>query len=1069
LKGMKAYELGFLCNSLDMLIDNSSTSLFMKEQLSSIPEKKIKKKLSELKEWKALSLDIRIPSSWRDLTPVKLAKSLSMKNGHHMKIPPSLFKLSDTYFMQQLILGYYKSIGKSYSSDNRKLTKEQYEIIHPSENQNIRIIQGAPGSGKTFTIIEHLYQRVKTGKTCLVITFTTAAATVIRDRCASNPALVNSYRMLKFDHKFKTINQPPILITTIDKIARYIVTGDSDKTLSGGGDIVGYREPSEHVKAGKRVDFENIATRALNVLINNQQAIRKFWIDDRPMCNEIIVDESQTLTDTHYRIISEIRSQLSVETINIKNPQVPLMFFCDPKQIISSNSGDWLKKIFSDIYKQKQIVKDVKSEMPIDAYRPWTINYARAQVDRYAKVKKEFLKLNSKTPEYVIFHHINNDGNDNDNGYPVHTRFGVIFKYNLSTTFRFKTQEMVDHVMRISKKRPELHIDFVPNSIVPAKEDTIVAKSISDLEDIVAEISLRISRGKSIGVFSPSTGKTNAHSKQIDSFILLLKKNDIPFCSVSEFNYKGAGVTISTYQSCAGMEFDHTYIFGASRYPSRYSMVIDNEIGRSLIFIVNSRAKETLTYVLDSDEICSDVDISTIKTASALTTYSIPDNYKLFDPVYWTSDMLYEEGDGYSYMNLNGVTFKSKKQVIDKNITQYDFIKILNCGDGKSEDFNESSLSMSHASAKRSNYSSSSKITPNIAIKKGMITRGVKVGNSEIALPDSKSFKEIYYYCLNKRIETKDASNSTLIKYLNTIYNISASIFGRKELDLKLKGASVHICTIDSVSYAYCPDMFCYDAKTKEKIYVTYTDNYYIAAHPAIMDAIVNKKKQTEAVIMVDGGSGTFYHFTVNEDAIIKYKYHLGKLKLIHNFVVNRKLRDSILEKTVKYEKATFAVDTEFVRSKDVYEVGMLNLRRPYLSISTYVKTPNLERDIYRPISMVTYNAVAISAENLYLRVKNSMSSSSITEGVPIFTYFSAKQDYLWYNNASLSGSCKAIDFEEASSSYTTKVGTFRGTGSDIKLECLYQTTVGKFNPSLQHTALFDAILLGEIMLSRKF
>ena len=765
------------------------------------------------------------------------------------------------------------------------------------------------------------------------------------------------------------------------------------------------------------LSFDAIVRNALAMITNNRHSLNVF-IESAgiPKFDHIVVDEAQMLSDDRAAFIRAVVNGMTVSGINGLR-SCHLTVFCDPKQTITPGAGQWLISL-----------------------------YEKAQ-STSATSNSRSIQFDSRAWELL----------------------------DLTRTFRFATQEMLDFVMHVSKARPALHVDLVPgNAVVPSMGPSAYARTVCDIALVAAEIQSFYRSTSSVGILTPTLGRTNKTSLQIQSLVLELQKLQVPICIHGDSKYQGNGVVITTFNSCAGMEFSHVFIFGAAAYPKNNAQ-IPAETGRSLMFVANSRAKYSICYVLDRLELCVDVDRERVQPYIdvMLDKYTLPEKYDPKLPKCWTGDILFREETGSTFMACNGILQHKYgiKNAFDPNATcpLYEALLALD-STGRIPVLLEAARSAASAGPKY-------EISPMAAHMQGIATRGRIVQMSDgsylsdddghpyrfQAPPDAQTMspRDLFYWYSNMRIEqVVDKGQERAQRLRNLLDQVLASLSPDGSVPIiklckhgvrQSPGTNVR----ESSSYmAYAPDaMVTIAGRTG---YITYCADPYLAMYCA---GLLQSPAARAFVVHVSPSAGTVKVF---DGFHAKMYYLLDALKRTHIYHMTVIFKQNFLGISPSECPTinSYAIDTEFVNGSEIYEIGLLCMSHPFRSLCALVECPGLDAGALRRsnIDASEYAEIKVSLTDFAIDFVEQATQLS-TEHCPRVFYFSSPVDISW----GLSTGAEFIELTSRIGTQICKNGTFESDSKMPDLDSLYGVYVGPFELTGRHRAFPDAVALGEI------
>jgi hypothetical protein len=635
--------------------------------------------------------------------------------------------------------------------------------------------------------------------------------------------------------------------------------------------------------------------------------------------------------------------------------------------------------------------------------------------------------------------------------------------YSLKRSYRFASPQMLEFVMNISKKRPALHVDLEIDANARNVDHPVAkAVAIDDIEKIAEEMSANYRTSRSVGILAPSYGRTNVVSQQLNAIILQLRKLSTPVCLHGDDNYQANGIVITTFHSCAGMEFSHVYIVGAAGYPSRYPQ-ISYDTGRSLAFVANSRAKVSLTYIIDRAELCVDVDPGTVQMHTNVTEYKVPDKYSPNLPVVTTPEFLFNNGEPLTYLELNAIKLTAyvvASKTLQKS-TLYDVMSVS----GKPPVLRDPG----------ENLVSQSMLSPSVAHARGLASCGRMILSSgqrvcdvaekrwSMIPPPNDDPRAAFYWYANQRFEPGTPETSTNAqRLLNAASEMIAKVLEHQDA-VTLNLCRQMLCIprhIHNASFDECysvhPDFVAKvvtDQKTVE-VFVNVGTNPWFALYNGA--CIWGSKGLKVPVINIDPQSGTVAMYDGFHELLW---YHLDNLRRIQLYSVKTLFKDKYLGIERRPPENSYAVDTEFINGTDLYEIGLLCIENPFRSLVSPILSkclPDIGRITGMGLTQEAFTKIAISSDDMLLRLMETVGQ---IQRPPKILYYSASMDVNW-----MCESLSTLDVAAELSTRIIKKGTFASDSKMATLDAVYGSFVGLVETVGRHRAFPDAIMLGEIV-----
>lgn len=369
---------------------------------------------------------------------------------------------------------------------------------------------------------------------------------------------------------------------------------------------------------------------------------------------------------------------------------------------------------------------------------------------------------------------------------------------------------------------------------------------------------------------------------------------------------------------------------------------------------------------------------------------------------------------------------------------------------------------------------------PNVAHSKGLASAGKPCGDERGAFlwnitapPEGSSDRESFYWYMNARPEPESRDGAELAGRLR--------VAALRVLEEAL-GSEVTFSVVRPYSrttregdlYRLCPE-YRFDAKPCEegavpavaarKGFVVFTrDPLRALFHSAVLWAVdgtmmpVLQVDPAGRVVLYDGFQS-------------KVGSLLAQLKRLHIYCANTTFRDNYLGVPVERRPAvnTFAVDTEYVDGKDLYELGLLNLANPYASLSMLLKGKTLPpQERLREMGLTEKDFDALSVHAFEAQALFMCGAVDPSGPRPRLLYFSASQDISWASDliAGKDAAVCAEDVAAAAARLCPRRGLYVSDSTAVNLDMLYGMYSGAppYGENMRHRAFPDALMLGEII-----
>lgn len=651
-------------------------------------------------------------------------------------------------------------------------------------------------------------------------------------------------------------------------------------------------------------------------------------------------------------------------------------------------------------------------------------------------------------------------------------------KVGFTTSYRFKDQAICDMVNNLSERRPEIHHKLECNSnstFFNLKEPIIIFGNASSgaLEYIGNLIKNLHSTGTPYNEFmiiGPSiTSETNITSKFARFMSSYFRGMNIPCKMQSEGGYEMDGLLFSTIQSAKGKEADYIFIFGINNYPNTFNMIPYQE-AESLIYVLHSRARKKIFYIIDSNSIVLPRGIR--EEDVKLINIKLKDNVVNQEPKE-TTKIVTELCKCFDFLEL----IQTNKCIVLTNVVNVDIpslpkfkfnpafygtligvmiqmfcvkqlpkvvISYLNSGFIEVDD--ERYFKMSYDS-----------LFDEKNVRR-VIRKSFKTEYADITLDRNLSSYTVSDYqriakmcielvsCHNEKIEQNDEVDLvTLIDYSMIISDFITVNYGLAiDTETSVKYDAIY-GSIDILTSTHIIEI----KTTNDNEGMLQSQLYRVLYGKPLHTVVLNLKNKTET--SVDSNRNIDY-----------WKYIISKYLEIKDTLALVNHRHSNKQKLTVFGNNTFTVDTEFdMKSKNIFEIAIFNCVRPYRSILQVVKSDNEVYNFAKTWIDVSYELYQGSPtindvrDMFYEMVR-------VHNEIPILYYYIADIDVKW------STISKNLDVSEILSVRALQSGKFNSNRhTKPKLIDYYNSHVEfhEFNPRAKHhTALTDALMLYEIL-----
>jgi hypothetical protein len=462
--------------------------------------------------------------------------------------------------------------------------------------------------------------------------------------------------------------------------------------------------------------------------------------------------------------------------------------------------------------------------------------------------------------------------------------------------------------------------------------------------------------------------------------------------------------------------------------------------------VANTRASESICYVLDKFETCIDVDIKWISSAANIKNYELPQEYYPNLPETWTSEIMID-GSAIRFLENNGMSPRNY-------VLSYGRSQDAVCGLYEAlSAYKEPKLSLDSSQARQ--------LAPTMAHLRGYATHGKsalkdEMGNSYVlSCPAELAGRERFYWCRNMREDTKKEDKNALA--LRNLLETKLAELGQYQFSLP---EPLLVMPKNAAPNAYDGYVIHADLYTKmsikgviREVFICFEENSYAAmfvgaalwARGFLTPLIVHVCPTAGSVIIYDG-----FHE--------KYGFLLDSLRRIHIYAQTTIFRDRYLGVQRSLPHNYFAIDTEFIEGKYVYEVGLLCISDPYRSLSSVLHVKGLDNARLAKMGITREAYDKIGEDTIDFNMRLAELANQYTEPV-LVAYYAAKNDVEWLFGVT------PINIAEHCARITPTRGTFESDSHVATLDALYTTFVGPVENSSRHRAFTDSVMLAEIIL----
>ena len=847
--------------------------------------------------------------------------------------------------------------------------------------------------------------------------------------------------------------------TAAHKTARLIAMQERNEDNLSGVLVVSYTNAA----------VDNLQTRLLE-LINNAEEIsrksgKKIWLTTIDSLSQMLLPKGQKKTDFDAQIEAAIRDsdQFASLFLTLDNRPAYSHMILDEAQDVSNERYQLLRMIYVKYgFKSFTIIGDPRQRLNI----------------RHGGFYQDLL-MRGITIEPTELQTIISGGYEL--GETIGGSFERPFVVKYHQTYRFINPLLLDLANIMSAKRPAIHSQLVESEYTIMGDRSLLVK-FSSFEQIAADIISRIYQGTkttSICIISPVTQKASKTKTKFDAIRQILASNGL----MTSDQYGADAIYTSSIQSVKGLEFDHVYFIGASGYPTYMNQEYqDINDGISMNFVANTRARYSITYLTDeSIRAPDDVPESmTVGGEAKQVTY----NREIYPEAIATDGI--EVGDYRKFMAHNMLAVPHEEVPNSRFSTE-----------GHPENFLYEIISavLAHNTIKGKNtmIQLPNEVVPMEDIKyrdyvrRGMIydMRGKNRTGTTIFLSQSqipfmgllrseydetnieahKAFKE----CITSR-----SSQLTNMTQINDVIMKVVNLIRSKGWDPSQP---------DKANQSVIMERIRATSITTHTSIIIFSECLYLGA-------LIKKRNPGKQVFLIGLSSGMILKIGDTPKPLKQYEYMVGGLFsiTIQFRLIRGRARFSLA--SIDQNVPQYFIDTEFTprtwnKGATIYDIAMINGFDPYASIVTYLY-PDTFSPYLNPDIRLSDLEGAPTVDDFYAFFSHLVSASRRSNGTnikPIIWYFSASHDispfyeqHEYYDRAKELG-VEAIEktwwkynpnLDYKFSFRNAREGNSKGTMSEL-YENLLRVKVDSYKHILLHTAVSDALLLAEFIMTRDF
>lgn len=721
-------------------------------------------------------------------------------------------------------------------------------------------------------------------------------------------------------------------------------------------------------------------------------------LDNRPLYQHLIVDEGQDVSNERYELLFEIYRRWSFKSLTVIG---------DPRQRLNIRNGGRY---------QEMLIRGTTDE-DLD---PRVIGAAQSAPCRAGTLEKP-----------------------------------VVVKYHIS--YRFLNPLLLELCNHISSTRPEIHSALTSET----KGERKLLTKYATFDEIASDILSKIQAGTkpaSICIISPVTQKASATKTKFDAIRQILATNGV----MTSDEYKGEMLYVTSIQSVKGLEFDHVYFIAASGFPtymnSEYQDIND---GQSMNFVINTRARHTITYLTDATMRATDMVPDSMTTGG--TAKQVKYQREVYPEAIRSDDIDIQDYKRFYEHNMLRVAQEEVCKFSTESVPSNYLYEIV-------------SASLALVKGKITPLQMPNEIVPladtiyRDYVRRGMMydMRGkdhkIHISESQVQavialraeydetdIDAHKSFKE----CMVSKpslLSSMTQINDVVMKVSNLIKTNN-----RNNGEVKQEIITERIRTTSIIT---------------PTAMLIFSESLYLGA-------LIKKRNPSKNIYLVCLQSGIILKIGDVPRPVKQYEYMINALFTItvQSRLVRGRGRYSLAN--VDHNQPWYFVDTEFAprtwhKSDTIYDIALINGFDPYASIVTYLKCdPKSFNPFLNPNIQYSDLEGAPTADELY-----SFFCHIVGEKKAVIWYFSASHDiapfyeqHKYYDKAREDPEKgdwvykKDLDYEFTFSN--ARQGNAKGTQSEL-YNALLNTNIGSYRHIVLHTAVSDAVLLAEYTMTRE-
>ena len=852
--------------------------------------------------------------------------------------------------------------------------------------------------------------------------------------------------------------------TAAHKTARLSsVQSSGDETGAEGVLVVSYTNAA----------VDNLLMRLLE-LVNNIEEIskkpgKKIWLTTIDALSQMLLPKGQRKTDFDAQIEAAIRDsdQFASLFLTLDNKPAYQHIIFDEAQDASNERFQLLKMIYEKYhFKSFTIIGDPRQRLNI----------------RHGGFYQELLMRGTEQEP--------REGGTFSRPFVV--------KYHM--TYRFVNPLLLELANVMSATRPAIHAELVSSDPSKLGERTLLPK-FSSFEQVAADIISRVQQGvkpSCICIISPVTQKASATKTKFDAIRQILASNGVQ--TSDQYGSEGGTIYTSSIQSVKGLEFDHVYFIGASGFPTYMNQEYqDINDGQSMNFVANTRARLTITYLTDASNRAPDTvpDAMTTGGVARQVAFSreiypeaiVTDDIELQDyKKFMTHNMLpipHEEVAKFStesrpenYMYEIVSASLAHTSVKGKTTIAQLPDQVVPMEDAKYRDYARRGMLYDMRGKDGTIFVANWQIplVSNLRTITQLVSSETEAPEAdETSIDVHKTFRE----CMTGRPSTLES----MTQINDVVMKIVGLLRGSTNITQSITSERIRATSI-----------------TTDTTIIVFSECLYLGA-------LVKKRNQTKRVFLVGLSSGTVVQIGTTPRPLKQYEYMVGALFsiTIQYRLIRGRGRFSLA--SVDQSVPWYFIDTEFGprtwhKSATIYDIALINGFDPYASTVSYLLCdptsfdPFLNPDIqYRDLEgaptvdefyaffshLSSIRGGHEVAENAVEAARAAATGRQASKK-PVIWYFSASHDvspfyeqHPRYDRArelGETGVASGLWKFEPNLDYdfvfrNARVGNAKGKMSEL-YEGLLKTKVSAYRHILLHTAVSDALLLAEYVMTRE-